>query len=148
MFNGAHLHLILNHLPITGYCLVSLFAVIAFFKKDGRRMALMGIVVSALLTLPAFLTGEGAEEVLQKHANLMINQELIETHAMAAQWAMIAAIISGLLAAAALWLPQMNETRFRRVYPVVVIVCLWATSVMVVTGIHGGKIHHPEIAGP
>ncbi len=147
MFNGAHLHLILNHLPITGFCIASVFALVAFFKTDFRRLALKGIVLSALLTLPAYITGDAAEDVVKSHAGLVISNDMLLAHEQAAQWAMIAAIISGLLAALALW-SRLTETNFRRLYPLVLIVCIWATSVILTTSFHGGKIHHPEIISP
>lgn len=146
MFNGAHLHLVLNHLPITGFCVTSVLALVAFFKVDLRRIAMMAVVVSGLLTLPAYMTGEPAEDLVKNHPELNISKDLIHNHEEAAQWAVSAGMLAGLLAAALLWLPMVTAVGFRRLYPLALLVCLWATSVMVVTGLQGGKIHHPEIS--
>ena len=65
--NGVHVHLLLNHIPILG----TLFALIIlgfgyFFKQEIlAKAALWTLVVSALVSIPSFLSGEEAEHAVE-----------------------------------------------------------------------------------
>ena len=66
--NDAHLHLVLNHLPII-IPVIGLLIMIGglFFSSEIlKRTAYLVYVLSAIVAIPAFATGEGAEEVLEK----------------------------------------------------------------------------------
>jgi hypothetical protein len=60
-----HLHLLLNHFPIIGAMVgVGLFLISFLVRaEDARRSSLIVFVVMALLTIPAFMTGVGAQDV-------------------------------------------------------------------------------------
>lgn len=64
----VHLHLLLNHLPVVGVIMGVL--VFGFFTKQPwvKRSALFVILLSALFAVPAYLTGEGAEDSLERVA--------------------------------------------------------------------------------
>jgi flagellar motor component MotA len=65
--DGAHAHLLFNHFPIIGSVLSVLVLLAGFILKNGivKKTALAMIVFTSLMTIPAFLTGEPAEEVLE-----------------------------------------------------------------------------------
>ena len=78
MPNGAQLHLLLNHVPVFGTAFGLLLRLAALaMKNDGWRSAAMVVLLaSALGTIPAYLTGEPAEDVIE---NLQgIEKEAIE----------------------------------------------------------------------
>jgi hypothetical protein len=64
--NGAYAHLILNHFPILGtlFGLVLLAAALIRKSDELQRGALMTFAVVGALSLPAYFSGEGAEEIL------------------------------------------------------------------------------------
>jgi uncharacterized membrane protein len=78
--NQAHLHLLLNHLPILGTLFGLLILAGGFLLKNDtvKRTALGIFVLSAILAIPAYLTGEGAEEVVEGLPG--VTENLIEAH--------------------------------------------------------------------
>lgn len=62
--NLTHLHLLLNHLPVVGtICGAGLLAfTLSRRSNDLKRAALGLLVISALVAIPAYLTGEPAED--------------------------------------------------------------------------------------
>src|SRR5262245_3119732 len=101
--NFAHLHLILNHFPIIesivgfGLFLPSVFA----RNKDLRRSGLIVFAAVALLTIPAFMSGFGAQ--LRITAETGVSTPLIERHEGAAMLSLWFMEITGALALVALW---------------------------------------------
>ncbi|MFN8644157.1 MAG: hypothetical protein U0802_21810 [Candidatus Binatia bacterium] len=142
--NAAHLHLALNHLPvITTLVAFVLLATAAWQRADwllrvGAAVALGG----ALLTAPAYLSGEPAEEQIEHLRG--VSEGAIERHEDAAGIATVAAAVLGIAAAGCL-------LRFRRVAvprPVasaLVALALLATALFGRTANLGGEIRHPEI---
>ena len=78
--NSAHLHLLLNHVPLIGILIGMLVCVSGFIFKDYsiKRIALAIFIFSALSALPAYLTGEGAEEAIEHLPG--VEKTLIEKH--------------------------------------------------------------------
>jgi len=66
--NGAHFHLVVNHLPIVGLLIGILILItgLALKKVDIQLTALGVFIFSAVSSIVAFNTGEGAEEVVEK----------------------------------------------------------------------------------
>jgi uncharacterized membrane protein len=65
--NLAHIHILLNHFPTIGTIVgLGLFVVALFGKSEDLKRASLGIfLVIGLLTIPAYLTGNMAEDVLR-----------------------------------------------------------------------------------
>lgn len=65
--NNAHLHLAVNHLPLItpAIGIVVLFAGFITRSEVVKRTAYFIFIIGALTTLPAFATGEGAEEMTE-----------------------------------------------------------------------------------
>ena len=66
--NAAHWHLVLNHIPLIGIGFVALLMVIAFLRKSSELVSVSMVlaVIVALFAIPAYLTGEPAEEVVSR----------------------------------------------------------------------------------
>ncbi|HET7290515.1 MAG TPA: hypothetical protein VFJ67_08775, partial [Thermodesulfobacteriota bacterium] len=78
--NAAHWHLILNHIPLIGIGFVILLMIIAFARKSQelKNVAMIFAVIVALWAIPAYLTGEPAEEVVEDMPG--ISENIIEEH--------------------------------------------------------------------
>lgn len=145
MFTGPQMHLMLNHLPVVGFVLMLPVLVLTwvFGKADFRRAGMLGVVVVGLLALPAYLTGEPAEEGIEHLAG--VSESTIEVHEEAAEVALVLALVTAGLAAAA-WVATRRSDRLLGVaMPVVTLAALATTGVMAWVGHEGGKIRHPEI---
>jgi hypothetical protein len=62
--NGAQLHLMLNHLPVMGalFSLLLLGWSLTRRSTEIQKLALGGALLAGLSSVPAYLTGEPAEE--------------------------------------------------------------------------------------
>ena len=62
--NATHLHLMLNHIPVigTGFALLLLLVALAKRSDEWKKVSLWFFVLIALLTVPAYVTGEPAED--------------------------------------------------------------------------------------
>src|SRR2546425_10927802 len=97
-----HLHLLLNHFPIIGTIIGTGVFVVSFVirNEDLRRGSLIVFVAMALLTIPAFMTGVGAQEKMVQDAS--IANALIQRQEGAAELAVSFREITGILAVIAL----------------------------------------------
>lgn len=143
--NQAHLHLLLNHIPIVGTIFCLLLLLIALLRKSDelKRVSLGGLVLVSLLTIPAYLTGEPAEKVVEHLPG--VSEALIEPHEKAAFIAFLVLLVTG-----AVSLIGLIWSRRRTVLPgAVVTVALLLTAVtaglMAYTANLGGQIRHTEI---
>jgi hypothetical protein len=146
MFNGPQIHLFLNHFPIIGFMLLTplVLLVTARCGSEYQRLALIGTFVISLLALPAFFTGEPAEEGVEDL--LGIQEKLIHEHEEAAEVALSMALITGVLAGVSWFLTRKSDGLLNVVMPLVSVACLATAGVMGWTGHAGGMIRHPEIS--
>jgi uncharacterized membrane protein len=143
--NGAHWHLIVNHLPIifpVVGVIVMLTGMIA--KSEAvKRTAYLIFFLGALSAFAAMATGEGAEEVVENISG--VTENYIETHEESAEVMAILSYVLGGISLLGLW------TSFKQ-KPIAGIVS-WLTLVMSLvvlffarqTGTTGGEIRHTEI---
>ncbi len=144
--NDAHLHLILNHVPVIGMAFATAAMVYATVAKEPgvRRLALLAVVVAGLTAIPAFLTGEPAEHQIKSMSG--VEQERIEEHEEAADLAFWVAEV-----AAALALVTVSWPRLRRKESLPGLFLATLGAAVVVTALMGraanlgGAIRHPEI---
>jgi uncharacterized membrane protein len=96
--NLAHLHLLLNHFPIIGTIIGLGLLVGSFFKRneDLKRASLIIFAFMALLTLPAFFSGIGAQRAVRKASG--VSADLITRHEGAAMLAIFFMLFTGALA--------------------------------------------------
>ena len=95
--NQAHWHLVLNHLPII-IPMIGLLVLIGGFvfrSETVKRTSFFIFILGALCTIPAFATGEGAEEIVEDLAG--VDERLIKIHEEAAEtFAILSYILGGL----------------------------------------------------
>src|SRR5690606_26021317 len=136
--NAAHLHLLTNHIPIVGISIGLLILAAGFIFKNTvvKRTALAVFIFAALLAVPAFLTGEDAEELIEDMAG--ISHQLIEEHEDMAAVFIWLIEVTGILAAATLILSFSLKKSIDFLY--VIVFCLAAVSAVYAfeTGNSGG----------
>jgi hypothetical protein len=142
----TYLHLILNHIPIIGtIVLFFLFAHAVIYKKDNLvKVYFWFFAVTALITIPVFLTGDPSSEYLKAFFP-GVNNELIEDHETFGYLSLIIILILGASGLTALRVYRHKEIIpkwFKYSFLVVSFICVLVISW---TGKTGGEIRHNEI---
>ena len=144
MFTGAHLHLLVNHVPILG-SLFALGLLAASYMVAGdvlRRTAFVVLIGSAIAGVLANQTGEPAEDAIRGYPG--VKREVIHEHEEMGEKAYLIAAAVGVLALGAL-------VKYRRspvpggVTMVMVLATAFSSGAMVYTGLLGGRVRHTEI---
>ena len=143
--NQAHLHLIVNHLPIVGLLLGILILVAGMLLKNNtvKKTALGVFVFAALCAIPAYLTGEGAEETVENLAG--VGEDMMETHEELANIFLWIAIALGGLALFTFWTDRAQKKSASTLYVLTLIAALGAMVFAQRVGTSGGNIRHTEI---
>ncbi len=143
--NGAHLHLVLTHIPIVGIGFGIVLLAVALLKKSRelQQVSFGMLVLLALLTLPVYFTGEPAEELVEELPG--ISEGTIERHAEAAEVALVAAIILGATAAGAFLFSWRAKPLPQVVSLSVLLLALGVGGALAWTANLGGQIRHTEI---
>lgn len=143
--NGAHLHLLLNHIPILG----SLFALcLLLYGKFTNtpvitKTALVTIVMIALISIPAYLSGEEAEHVVDPIIG--VNKIALETHEEQAEIAFWILLMNGAISLATLISSFKTKVLSPPLIWINLVLLLMVFALMARTGGSGGKIRHSEI---
>jgi uncharacterized membrane protein len=143
--NLPHVHLLLNHFPIIGTLIalgLYLFALIGR-SEDLKRASLVIFAGIALLSIPTYMSGNGAEEALRKLP--AVSKNAIMAHNNAALVSLIFMELTGMFAWLGLW--QSRRFLHARNWTVVTVLLLSVVTVyfMTLTGNTGGQIRHSEI---
>jgi uncharacterized membrane protein len=143
--NQAHLHLLFNHLPILGTLFGLLILASGYLLKNTtvKRTALGLFVASALCVIPAYLTGEGAEEIVESLPG--VTENFIETHEDMANIFLGMAAALGLLSLVTFYTDLKMQKIAPTLYAATLVVALGTMFVAQQTGASGGKIRHTEI---
>ena len=146
--NFVQLHLLLNHFPIIGTLIGLGLLLISLVGKneDLRRASLIIFLAMALLALPTFFSGPGAQGAIKKLPG--VSEALIERHQGAAMLALLFMELTGALSLAALWRSQKipRPARWNWNMSVVLLFSIVTVGLMTRVGNTGGDIRHPEIA--
>jgi len=104
--NAAQVHLLLNHLPVTGSLVACLVLLSGMILKNAsvRKTGLSLLVFAALTSIPAFLSGEPAEEMMEERPG--VSESIMHDHEEAAEAALVMALVNGGIAAAGLLLTR------------------------------------------
>ena len=142
----AHLHLILNHIPVTASIFGFIILAVGIILRSVpiRNVGLGFLVLAALVAIPVYLTGESAEEIVEEIQRA--DESFIDKHLVAAQLSLALAFVSGLLALGAL-LPMRAAFARLRGYLVLsaLLASVFTCSSMAWTANLGGQIRHTEI---
>jgi uncharacterized membrane protein len=142
--NWAHIHLMINHFPVIGMIFAVLLLVYALMKKSEEltKAALGAFVLIALITIPVYLTGEAAEDIVKKLPD--VTEALINRHEEAASVALTLMMVAGIASLAGLFL--FRSRPLPKWFTIVILVLAFVTSsVMGLTANLGGQVRHTEI---
>jgi uncharacterized membrane protein len=144
--NGAHLHLLLNHVPVLGTVFGVLLLGFSLWRKNDvlTKAALTVLVLVAGGAAFAYLTGEPAEGVLKGIPGVSLAP--IEPHEELAGVALWASVITGVIALVVLFLSRREKPVGRVAGYIVLVAALVVTGLMSWTAYLGGKIRHTEIS--
>lgn len=143
--NGAHWHLVVNHLPIIFPIVGVTVMVTGFVSKSEavKRTALMVFILGGLAAIAAISTGEGAEEAVE-HLN-GISKQLIKNHEETAETFTLLSYALGGLSIVGLWASFRQKSFATAVAIGTVLFALIVLFFGSATGTTGGEIRHSEI---
>jgi len=142
--DAAHVHLMLNHLPVIGAPLLLLLLTIGLLRgsRELVTVSLVLVVGLGVATGLVYLTGEPAEELVERAS--WFRDALAESHEEQATVSLVAVLVTGALAGAALafrrrpgagvWLPRVAWGAL-----------VLSTVLLGWTGWSGGQIRHEEV---
>lgn len=141
--DGAHAHLLFNHFPIIGSILSFLVLLAGFVFRNGivKKTALAMIVFTSVMTVPAFLSGEEAEEALEA-----INQApdaIIHEHEEMAEKGLWTTVAVGVLALFAFF--NSHKPIGTKLTKATLVLLLANSLFLIQIGNAGGVIRHTEI---
>ena len=152
--SAAHIHLLINHVPMVGFSIgMALFVFGMVLKSDHLKVAsLVTLIGIALLTIPVYVTGSGAH--LQLCGSLApgapcedpaVSRTLIDMHESLAFLSYVLIIVVGGVA----WLGLWQYRRLRRIPAwntgIVLVLSLITFGTVAQAAAIGGEIRHPEI---
>jgi uncharacterized membrane protein len=143
--NYEHLHLLLNHFPIIGSFIGAGLLLASFFGKneDLRRSSYVVFVGIALITIPAFLSGFAAQQMLRDAPG--VSDALVRRHESSALLSIWFMEITGALALVGLWQSQGTGRPPRGNVVAMLIFSLLTVGLISRTGYTAGEIRHPEV---
>lgn len=145
--NAAHLHLILNHLPVIGSWFGLAFLVVAMIRRNDTLMssALLIFIFTALIAIPTLLTGDPAEHLIRDLPG--VTRAYIHVHEEAAQMAFLVLEILGVIAIVGLIMHKRGMRLPWWLKALLLIGALMGSAAMVRVAELGGEIRHTEIRG-
>ena len=143
--NQTHLHLLVSHLPIFGSIFGGLVLAHGLWTKSNQTKiaAYNLLVISSIGAVIAYLTGEAAEESVERIQG--ISKDLIDQHEDFAFIALVALCILGLASLIGLIMTIRKSPLTRVVAIVTLIISLICFALSSGTGYLGGQIRHTEL---
>ncbi len=140
------MHLLLNHLPILGtlFGLLTLAAGFTLKNETVKRTALGFFLFSALCAIPAYLTGEGAEEVVENIPGAS-SETLVEAHEELANIFLWVVGALGLLSVLTFYFNYTQKKGASLLYVLSFVLGIGAMVLAQQVGTSGGEIRHTEI---
>ena len=144
--NPVHIHLFLNHVPVLGNVFAVILLAYALLRRSDEliRIGLLILVLTGLVAIPVFLTGEPAEEIVEKIAG--VSEAIIEQHENYAKFALGTAILRGIAAFLTFLFSFWSQKNLTWMVIAIFFLAIISGSWMLKTASLGGQIRHPEIA--
>lgn len=143
--NEAHIHLLVNHLPILFPVVGILILLTGIFSKSEavKRTAMMIFVFGAISAIFAMKSGEGAEDIIKKIDETA--KDYIHEHEESAETFAIVSYVMGLLSMIGLWASFKRKTFSNSLTYIILVFAFVVLFFARQTGTTGGEISHPEI---
>jgi uncharacterized membrane protein len=142
----VHIHLLLNHVPVIGLMIGFFILAWGMFRRSGelKDAGLMVLFVTSLVAIPVYLTGEPAEEAVEKLAG--VSEQIIELHEDAAMISLVLCIAVGIAAFITLLAKRfLSETPVMLGTILVLVLSAAAGGSIAYTANLGGQVRHSEI---
>jgi hypothetical protein len=142
--DAAHVHLILNHVPVVGAPLLLLLLTLGLWRGSRELITISLVLIAGLAVVTGLvcLTGESAEELVE-HAP-WFREALAEAHEERAALSLAAVLTTGGLAGAAFML-RASPRAGRRLTRVTWAGLALSTILLGWTAWSGGQIRHEEV---
>ncbi|HVZ39117.1 MAG TPA: hypothetical protein VHI13_07560 [Candidatus Kapabacteria bacterium] len=145
MFNSAHVHLLTNHVPVMAALIGLLLLLVALLRRSAEmtRAGMIVMVLAALAAVPAYLTGDPAEHIVNNLPG--VQRSDIHEHEESAQYALVAVELTGLLALFGLARYWSAAVLPRGFVAALLFLALLTSAIMARTAYLGGMVRHTEI---
>jgi uncharacterized membrane protein len=143
--DAAHIHLMLIHFPIVGFIFSLILLALGLYQKNESfvRAGLLITVMSGALAVPAYLTGESAEEVIKNIRSFPAFA--VDEHEAAAFYAILFIGITTVIAGSGLFI-SIKKNRISKALMVLIVgLHIFTLTVIARTNYLGSKISHSEI---
>lgn len=143
--NEAHLHLTFNHLPLIAPIIAFLVMIGGIiFKSDViKRTAYAVFILGAIMTIPAFVSGEGAEEIAEELPG--VTHHIIHEHEEVAETFALLSYLLGVLSLIGIWSNWKGKSLSKVSTYVTVLLSIIVIFLGKQVGTSGGEIRHTEI---
>ncbi|MGE5085186.1 MAG: hypothetical protein ACM3MG_02735 [Bacillota bacterium] len=143
--DAAHIHLMLNHIPVLGGVATLCLVALADLKEDKTlgKLSLQLMVLIAILTLPVYFTGEPAEKIIEHLPG--VAESFIEEHEKFANFALGLTELLGIIGLVGLYSFRKNPNSIKQYWRSIQIIALVNVMIMVAVANLGGQIRHTEI---
>jgi hypothetical protein len=141
----AHIHLMINHIPVVGSGMVLLFLLAGLLRRS-RDLVRTAMILGALVAVTAPIvkeTGEGAEDQVKRSE--WFHDSLLEEHEERADKATIVLVLAGVIGAAGVFLTRGDRPEKPVITYAFTAFLTLATGLMAWTALAGGEIRHDEI---
>jgi uncharacterized membrane protein len=142
--NESQIHLSLTHVPVILSFVGLLVLAVALIIKNNTvvKTSFYLLLFAGLLAIPVFLTGEGAEEMVENLPG--VSENIIGEHENIATLSMIVIAFTGALALVGLLF--YRQPAFAKAAKYIVLVFAVASAALMAQTAHlGGQIRHTEI---
>lgn len=145
MYTLAHLHLILNHVPIMGSLFTTALFIIALFYRNTfiQKISLWFLVIIALVTAATYQTGDPAAHAVQ---NLpQVSDSALHAHELFGKFGLGAMFVTGVVALGGAFFYRKRPTIPTGYLALVLVILLINVGLFTYISFLGGQILHPEI---
>jgi uncharacterized membrane protein len=145
IMNQTHIHLLITHLPIFGSILGGFVLAHGLWTKNNQTKiaAYNLLIISSIGAVVAYLTGEGAEETVEKIQG--VSENMIEQHSDFAVFALVSLGILGVASLIGLYVSLKKSPLSRTVAIITLVISFVSFGLIARTGYLGGQIRHTEI---
>ncbi len=143
--NAAHLHLILNHIPVLGGMATLALLVLSGLKDNAvlAKLTLQFMVFVGMLTFPVYFSGEPAEEIIEHFPG--VTEAYISQHERFALYSLICTEILAVIGVIGLLSFRKSQAPVMKYWKSIGVVALVNACLMLATANYGGQIRHTEI---
>lgn len=141
----AHIHLMLNHIPVLGPFFLALLLIIGLLRRS-RELVRLTMVLTVLFPVATYvvtLTGEKAEHLVEEQP--WFDEDRVHDHEERAEAALIVSVVTGALALLALWVSRKGAPLKPAMALLVLVAILVSAGMVSLTALDGGVIRHEEL---